>query len=121
LSAEWFDETRDLCEEPLVPGLSARLECEVTGGPQRSLGGYWVLEDGRLTDSGAGACPDPDVTITMAWDDALAVQRGELDPSVAFMRGRLKVAGSMGVMVDLLPAADAGREIRRRMAAAADL
>ena len=30
--------------------------------------------------------------------------RGDLDPNVAFMQGRLKVAGSMGVMISLLTA-----------------
>ena len=43
------------------------------------------------------------MTLTMAWDDAVAMQRGGLDPSVAFMQGRMKVAGSMGVMLALLP------------------
>ena len=44
--------------------------------------------------------------------------RGELDPNVAFMQGRMKVAGSMGVMLALLPVTDTPEygELRRRIA-----
>jgi putative sterol carrier protein len=44
--------------------------------------------------------------------------RGQLDPNVAFMRGRMKVAGSMGVMLALLPVTNTPehREWRRRIA-----
>ena len=45
----------------------------------------------------------PDVTLTTVWGDAVAMQRGDLDPNVAFMQGRMKVAGSMGVMMGCLP------------------
>jgi putative sterol carrier protein len=31
------------------------------------------------------------------------MQQGDLDPNVAFMQGRMKVSGSMGVMMALLP------------------
>ncbi len=119
LSAEWFDELRSECHEPLVPGLSGRLQCEISGGPQRVLAGYWVLDDGRMVDGGPGLTDDPDVTMTIGWDDALAVQRGDLDPNVAFMQGRLKVAGAMGVLLALLPAArdEVVRDRLRRIAA----
>ena len=46
----------------------------------------------------------PDVTLTLSRKDAASLCRGDLDPSVAFMQGRLKVAGSMGVMISLLTA-----------------
>ena len=60
----------------------------------------------------------PDVTLTMVWDDAVAMRRGELDPNVAFMQGRMKVAGSMGVMMALLPVTNTPeyQELRRRIA-----
>ena len=43
------------------------------------------------------------MTLSMSWDDAVAMQQGRLDPSVAFMQGRMKVAGSMEVVLALLP------------------
>ena len=43
---------------------------------------------------------------------------GELDPGVAFMQGRMKVAGSMAVVLALLAltATPACRDLRRRIA-----
>ena len=62
---------------------------------------------------------NPDVTLTFSWDDARSVLTGELDPNVAFMQGRMKVAGSMGVMMALLPATNTDEygDLRRRIAA----
>jgi SCP-2 sterol transfer family len=120
LSAEWFEEALPLWSEvPAVSELSARVQCEISGGPEGSAVGHWVLDGGRVADSGPGGVERPDVTLTIAWDDALALHRGEVDPSVAFMRGRLKVAGSMAVMLPLLAASatDSYREVRRQVAA----
>lgn len=118
LSDEWFTETRALWSaQPLSPELSARMQYEITGGPDGGFSYHWVLENGRLVDSGGGAIASPDVTVTLTWDDALAVHRGELDPNVAFMQGRMKVAGSMAVMMALLPATNTQqyRDLRRRV------
>jgi putative sterol carrier protein len=120
LSDEWFDETRALWSaQPVHPDLSARMQYEISGGPDGNFSYYWVIENGRLVDSGAGAIASPDVTITFTWDDALAVHRGDLDPNVAFMQGRMKVAGSMSVMMALLPATNTEeyRDLRQRVAA----
>ncbi len=99
--------------------LSARLQCEISGGPEGSFSCYWVFEGGRVVDSSPGVIDAPDVTLTLTWDDALALHRGDVDPNVAFMRGRMKVAGSMAVMIALLPAAatEAYRDLRQRVAA----
>jgi putative sterol carrier protein len=121
LSAEWFDETRSLWSElPLGNDVSARLQCEISGGPEGNFSCYWVVEEGRVVDSAPGVIDAPDVTLTLTWDDALALHRGDLDPNVAFMRGRMKVAGSMAAMIALLPATTtaAYRDMRQRVAAA---
>ena len=94
---EWFDRMRDLtADQPGHPGLSARIQAEVTGGPDGEVRYYLVLEDGRITDGGGGRGPEADVTVSLAWADAAAVEQGGLDPNVAFMQGRMKVGGSMG-------------------------
>jgi putative sterol carrier protein len=123
LTAEWFDQTRAMAaDQPAHPGLSARIQYEVTGGPDGAVSYYWVLEDGRLRSSATGAVGDPDVTITLVWDDAVSMCRGELDPNVAFMQGRMKVAGSMGVMMALLPVTNTPeyRDLRQRIAEVTD-
>lgn len=50
------------------------------------------------------------------------MQRGELDPNVAFMQGRMKVAGSMGVMMALLPVTNTPeyQALRQEIAAVTD-
>ncbi len=72
--------------------------------------------------SAPGRIADPEVTLTVGWDDARALATGELDPCVAFMQGRMKVAGAMAVLLDLLAA---GRDprlpgARRRIADVTD-
>lgn len=119
LTAEWFDETGAMAaEEPVRPGLSARVQCQISGGPDGEVTGHRVFEDGHLVSRGLGAIKGPDVTLSVAWGDAMAMQRGDLDPNVAFMRGTLKVAGSMGVMLPLLRAVHTPEheDVRRRIA-----
>jgi predicted lipid carrier protein YhbT len=119
LSEEWFEQTRTMAEDqPERPGLSARMQYEVTGGPDGDVRYYWVLVDGRLAESGLGRVGDPDVTLTTNWADAVAIQTGELDPNVAFMQGKMKVAGSMSLMMELLPVTNTPeyQDLRRRIA-----
>ncbi len=120
LSDAWFDQARDLAAGlPQRPGLSARIQQVITGGPDGDVSCYWVLSDGLPTSAAVGSLESPDITLTLSWSDAAAIQSGGLDPSVAFMQGRMKVAGSMVVAMDLLPAArePAGEDLRRQVAA----
>ena len=123
LSDEWFDETRVLAADlPERPGLSARMQYEITGGPDGDVHYYWVLQDGHLLQSAIGDIEDPDVACTTIWADAVAIQKGDLDPNVAFMQGRMKVSGSMGIMMSLLPVANTPGylELRRKIAGITD-
>ncbi|HEX4244278.1 MAG TPA: SCP2 sterol-binding domain-containing protein [Acidimicrobiales bacterium] len=118
LSQEWFDEARALAaDQPDRPGASARMQYEVTGGPDGEVKYYWVLEDGHLRESALGVLSDVDVTLTTAWSDAMAIQKGELDANAAFMQGRVKVAGNMGTMLNLLPITNTAeyRDLQRRI------
>lgn len=123
LSAPWFDEVLGLATAlPDRPGLTARIQEQITGGPDGDLSCYWEVEDGHPTAAAVGTIDDADVTLTLSWGDAAAVHTGALDPSVAFMQGRMKVVGSMEMVLALLPAARApeGLELRRRVAAITD-
>jgi putative sterol carrier protein len=123
LTAEWFDETRAMAGgQAGRPGLSARIQYEISGGPDGDVAYFWELRDGKLASSALGTVDGPDVTLTMGWDDAVAMQRGEIDPNVAFMQGRMKVAGSMAVMMALLPVTNTPeyRDLRHRIAEITD-
>jgi predicted lipid carrier protein YhbT len=105
LSTDWFDRVLALAAGlPERPGLSARIQQQITGGPEGDVSCYWVLEDGRPTSAAVGTVEPADLTLTLAWADAATLQAGSLDPSVAFMQGRMKVAGSMELTLALLPA-----------------
>jgi hypothetical protein len=119
LTDEWFDQTRALAAgQPERPGLSARMQFVVTGGPDGEVRYFWVLEDGQLRQSGLGEVDDPEVTLTTARADALDMAKGTLDPNVAFMQGKMKVAGSMGIMMRLLPVTNTPeyQDLRRQIA-----
>jgi predicted lipid carrier protein YhbT len=118
LSPEWFDETRAMAaDQPDRPGATARMQYEVTGGPDGDVRYYWVLEDGHLRESALGVLADAEVTLTTPWADAMAIQKDELDANAAFMQGKVKVAGNMGKVLALLPITNAPeyRDLQRRI------
>jgi putative sterol carrier protein len=59
------------------------------------------VENGKVLDSSA---EEPaDITFTMTEADAQALHDGELDLSVGFMRGQIKMAGDFGELLKFLP------------------
>lgn len=62
---------------------------------------YWItIGDGKI-DLGVGDIDGEDATITQSYDSAAALARGELSPVTAFMTGKLKIAGNMGMILGL--------------------
>lgn len=104
LSQEWLDEQKRLgATQPERPGASARMQYVITGGPEGDIKYYWVLEDGRLTEDSLGELDDAELTLTMSYEDAQKVQKGEIDENTAFMQGRIKVDGNMAKLMALMP------------------
>ena len=104
LSAEWIDEARGLAgTQPDRPGASARMQYVVTGGPEGDIKYWWRLVDGKLLESALGVLDDAEVTMTLSYADSAMIQKGELDFNAAFMQGRIKVAGDMGKLMQLMP------------------
>ena len=104
LTQEWLDETRGMADsQPERPGATARMQYIVTGAPDGDVHYYWVVENGKLLDSQIGDLPDADFSMSMTYDDALKIQRMELDANAAFMQGRIKVNGNMAKLMSLMP------------------
>lgn len=99
------------------PTLSGTVQVDVTGGPDGGVTVRATFDGGRLTGVGVGPADTPEAALTLAVDDAGAIAAGDLSPSVAFMQGRMKVAGDMGLVLDLLAlsATTAADEARARL------
>ena len=62
---------------------------------------YWIrIADGAI-DMGLGDAEGADATITESHETAVALAKGELSPVTAFMTGKIKVAGNMGLLLGL--------------------
>lgn len=123
LSQEWLDaQVAASAGLPAVPGLSARVQHVVPGGPDGEVKYVSVITDGRITASTLGAEADVDLTLTVAYPEMVQLVDGQLDPNAAFMRGRIKVAGSTGKMLRLLAAtkAPAFEAVRAELAASTE-
>ena len=79
-------------------GVNKTIQYDITGDG----GGTWhaVIKDGTCTvSSGAGSAPD--LTVTMASSDWLDMTAGKLNGQMAFMSGKLKLKGDMGLAMKL--------------------
>jgi len=73
------------------------------GGTDKSVK-FDFGDDGCIFASGTEATTednDADCTISVTKDDFIALAEGNLDPMMAFMSGKLKVAGDMSVAMGL--------------------
>jgi putative sterol carrier protein len=104
LSEEWAEALKaalnqDEAFREAAGTVSARVQQVITddGGETR----YWiVIADGAI-DMGIGDLDPVDATITQSYDTAAALSRGELNAVTAFMTGKIKVAGNMGLLLGL--------------------
>ena len=81
-----------------VAGLDAGFQFDLQGD---GGGVYHVDIAGGVTDVGAGPSSSPNVTITMAAADFAELATGKLNPVQAFMSGKLKLKGDLGLALRL--------------------
>ena len=117
LSDEWI---AALAGTGAAPGPSATVQVVVGGTPAGDVKFHLAVVDGVVTAATAGNNPKADVALTVPHAEAQAMLAGDLDPNVAFMRGRMKTAGDPGLLLDLLAATNAYAQWRAGVLAVTD-
>ena len=92
---EFFDDLAGGVDESKTAGMTNSYLFDIEGA------GQWVVavDDGKVSVAeGAG---EADTTITTSEESFLAITRGELNPTAAYMTGKLKIKGDMGAAMKL--------------------
>ena len=105
LSDEWADALKSTLNasdafREAATGHSATIQQVITG----SEGGetrYWIRIVDQTIDMGVGEAEAPDATITQSYATAVGLAKSEVSPVTAFMTGKIKVAGNMGLLLGL--------------------
>lgn len=106
LSPEWVELHRSAGGEALPerPGATAALQHVVSGTPDGEVAYTLRIVDGRVVGTTVGRDDAAaDCTFLVTYDDALRMASGELDLHVGFMRGKVKMSGASGPLLDVLP------------------
>ena len=81
-----------------IANVELRLQFAVTDGPDGEFSYYLNINDGAA-DVALGELDGADVTVTNSYETAAAISKGELNTQMAFMTGKLKVAGNMAKLM----------------------
>ena len=95
---ETFDAMSSRFRADKAAGVNATIQYEITGDE----GGTWnvVIKDGTCA-VGSGAAAAPSLTVTMSSQDWLDMVSGKLSGQMAFMSGKLKLKGDMGLAMKI--------------------
>ena len=99
LSTEWAEALKAHLNgndafKQAAQGQNATIQQVITGEDGETL--YWIRIADAAIDMGVGQAENPDATIT-----AVALAKSELSPVTAFMTGKVKVGGNMGLLLSL--------------------
>lgn len=65
----------------------------VSGAPDGKINAAVIVEDGRIVSVEPGKVIDPDITVSLTYDEALAIASGKTTADESYMRGATKVEG----------------------------
>ncbi len=102
LSDEWVEEVARLAvERPVVDGVNATVVVSISRGGRGSadVRYHWRYRDGVPGEGTAGAPAEADLSLAIAAGDAADILRGAVEPSVSYMRGRLKPSGDDALLL----------------------
>jgi hypothetical protein len=104
-SQEWLDRQRELQQAFTPrPGANARVRYRLLDAPGGGEISYVAdVRDGRVDSQQLGDDPTAHCTMSCTYDDSIAMLRGELAPTTAFMNGQIKVTGDVAKLAPLMP------------------
>jgi putative sterol carrier protein len=80
-------------------GLDAEVQLQLTG----EGGGDWALKiAGGRVSAREGRATEPRLTVTAALEDVAAIAEGTLDGMAAFMKGKIKLSGDVGLAMRMV-------------------
>jgi putative sterol carrier protein len=83
-----------------IEGVNAVIQFDLSGD---NGGLYWVKIANGKAESGEGKTETPSMTVKSSADDWAQVVAGTLNPMQAFMSGKIKIQGDMGLALKLQP------------------
>jgi putative sterol carrier protein len=104
LSEEWAESLKAALNEDeafraAAGSVSARIQQVISQDDGETR--YWIVIGDGAIDMGIGDLDPVDATISQSYETAAALSRGELNAVTAFMTGKIKVAGNMGLLLSL--------------------
>jgi putative sterol carrier protein len=89
---EYFDTLNQRFVASASKGLNAVFQFELSGD---GGGSYNIAVNDGTMEVKEGTAPTPSVTIKMAADDYLKLINGQLNGTMAYMKGQMKVTGNL--------------------------
>jgi hypothetical protein len=102
LSTAWAADVEETASSlPPVEGVTGTITLAIAVAKKKELRLNWCYVDGSPGPVPAGDEPS-DLALTITATDAADIFNGQVEPSVSFMRGRLKATGDGGLLIGFL-------------------